>query len=112
MQQRDAGDRRGRSSSAPTPTGPPSLWAVSVSASTPLAAKSTGSGADGLHGVGVHRDAVLVGDRGELGDRLDGADLVVGPHHADQRDVVRVALERRAHASGVDPADGVDRRAR
>ena len=29
--------------SAPTPTGPPSLWPVTVSASAPLAAKSTGS---------------------------------------------------------------------
>ena len=52
--------------------------------------------ADGLHRVGVHRDAVLVGDRGELGDRLHRADLVVGPHDADERDRVRVVGERRA----------------
>ena len=32
-----------RSTSAPTPYGPPSLWPVRVSASTPLAAKSTGT---------------------------------------------------------------------
>jgi hypothetical protein len=32
-----------RTSSAPTPTGPPILWPVTVSASTPLRAKSTGT---------------------------------------------------------------------
>ena len=45
------------SSSAPAPSGPPSLWPVRVSASTPLAAKSTGQLTDGLHGVGVQRHA-------------------------------------------------------
>ena len=41
-----------------------------------------------LHGVGVHQRAVLVRDRGELGDRLNRADLVVRVHHRDERRVV------------------------
>ena len=49
--------------------------------------------ADRLHGVGVERHAGLVGDGGELGHRLDRADLVVGPHDADERDVVGVLRE-------------------
>jgi hypothetical protein len=36
-----------------------------------------------LDGVGVEEDAAGMGDLGELGDGLDGADLVVGPHDAD-----------------------------
>ena len=41
-----------------------------------------------LHGVGVHERAVLVCDRGQFRDRLDGADLVVRVHHRDQRRVL------------------------
>ena len=44
--------------------------------------------AGGLHGVGVEQRAARVGDGGELGDRLDGADLVVGEHHRDQRGAI------------------------
>ena len=55
---------------------------------------------DGLHGVGVERHPVLVGDGGELRDRLHGADLVVGPHDAGQGDVVGVL--RQALAQVVD----------
>ena len=43
-----------------------------------------------LHGVGVERDALLAGQRGELGDRLHHAHLVVRPHHGDQGHPVRV----------------------
>ena len=39
--------------------------------------------ADGLHGVGVEQGAVASSDRGQVGDRLDGADLVVGVHDGD-----------------------------
>ena len=49
--------------------------------------------ADRLHGVGVQRDAVLRAQRGDLGDRLHGADLVVGPHHRDERDLLGVVVE-------------------
>ena len=44
----------------------------------------------GLHGVGVNDDGALApfglpfGDAGDLGDRLYGADLVVGQYDADQ----------------------------
>jgi hypothetical protein len=48
------------------------------------AAKSTGTEPEGLHGVGVHRDAVLGREGDDLVDRLHGADLVVGPHDRDQ----------------------------
>ncbi len=51
---------------------------------------------DRLHGVGVERDAVLVRDLGELAHRLDRAHLVVGPHHADQRDVVGECITQRS----------------
>ena len=44
--------------------------------------------ADGLHGVAVHGHLELGGDRGELLDRHDRADLVVGPHDRHQGDVV------------------------
>ena len=50
-------------------------------------------GADRLDGVGVDRDAVLGGERDDLLDRLQGADLVVGPHHRDQRDRAGLALD-------------------
>ena len=37
-----------------------------------------------LDRVGVEQDALLLGDRADLGDRLQDADLVVGGHDADQ----------------------------
>ena len=40
--------------------------------------------ADGLGGIGVKQDAVLMGDSGAILDRLDRADLVVGMHDADE----------------------------
>jgi hypothetical protein len=80
----------------------------------PAGGEVDGQRADGLHGVAVHRDAVLVGDVGERRHRLHGAHLVVGPHDGDQRDVGRVALDRlaqrlRVHAAGpvdLEPVDG------
>ncbi len=62
----------------------------------------------GLHRVGVERDAVLPGDRRQLGDALDGADLVVGPHDADHGDAPRIALDRRAQGAGMNAAVLVD----
>ena len=41
-------------------------------------------GTHSLHRIGVHPDAVLMGDLRDLLDGLDGADLVVGHHNADQ----------------------------
>ena len=55
---------------------------------------------DRLDRVGVERHAGRGRDRGQLGDRLHRADLVVGPHRGDQRDVVaeRGGQRRRATA--------------
>ena len=62
--------------------------------------------ADGLHGVGVDRDADLVGEPGELGQRLDRAGLVVGQHQGRQPGL---GAEQPGHRIGVDPAVGPDR---
>ena len=66
------------------PYGPPILWPETVIAASPEAAKSIGELAERLHRVGVQRDAELPGDLGEFVDRLDGADLVVGPHDGER----------------------------
>ena len=51
-----------RTTSAPTPYGPPTLCPVRVSASTPERGEVDGDRAHGLHRVGVHRDAVRAGE--------------------------------------------------
>ena len=79
------------SSRAPTPTGPPILCPETDMASRPVARKSTGSGAEGLDGVGVDRNAGGVRQLDDPGDGLDGADLVVGPHDGHQGDRRRIA---------------------
>ena len=65
--------------------------------------------AERLHRVGVERHVVRRRDRGQRLDRLDGADLVVGPHDRDQRDRAGVGREGRLERLGVHPAGGVDR---
>ena len=65
--------------------------------------------AECLDRVGVHRDAVGVRDLDDLGDRLHGADLVVGPHHRHQRDALGVGLDGGAERVDVEPALPVDR---
>jgi len=62
----------------------------------------------GLDRVGVDRDTELVGDPCDLGDLLDGAHLVVGPHDADERDGLGVGLDRRAHRLRTHAAELVD----
>ena len=47
-----------------------------------------------LHRVGVERHAELVRHLGQRRDRLHGADLVVGPHHAHHGRAARVARQR------------------
>ena len=44
--------------------------------------------ADGLDGVGVEEDALLVAELADLGDGLDDADLVVGVHDGDEDGLV------------------------
>ena len=60
-----------------------------------------------LHGVTEQDRAGGVGQLGHGGDRLAGADLVVGRHHRDQGGASR--LEERAQAAGIDPAEPVHR---
>ena len=60
-----------------------------------------------LHGVAEQDRAGGVGQLGHGGDRLAGADLVVGRHHRDQGGASR--LEERGQAVGVDPAEAVHR---
>ena len=62
-----------------------------------------GDGTHSLHRVGVHPHAMLVGDFGDLLDGLDGADLVVGHHNADQ---CGVGTDGSLHVLGADVALG------
>ena len=58
-----------------------------------------------LHGVGVEQRPAGVGDGGERGDRLDGADLVVGEHHRDQRGAIG---DQGGQGIGRDDAGAID----
>ena len=51
--------------------------------------------ADRLRGVAVQEDAGFARDAGDLGDRLDRADLVVGVHHRDEDGVRPDGARRR-----------------
>ena len=63
-----------RTSSTPTPAGPPHLCAEPAAAASP-----SGSGEPAHRGAGVDEERVRRRrPRGDLGDRLEGADLVVG----------------------------------
>ncbi len=53
----------------------------------------------------MHRDAVLVGDLGQLTDRVDGPDLAIGQHHADDDGM---GSDRLAERRGVHAAGGID----
>ena len=46
-----------------------------------------GDVADGLHSVRVEEDTALAAERTDGGNRLDGADLVVGRHDGDEEGV-------------------------
>ena len=65
--------------------------------------------AERLDRVGVDRYAVSACDRGQVGERLDRADLVVGPHDAHQGGGVgaAVGLERGGEGISCDQAIGV-----
>ena len=60
-------------------------------------------GTHSLHRIGVHPHAMLVGNLGDLLDGLDGADLVVGHHDADQ---CGVGTDGSLHVLGADVALG------
>ena len=77
----DAGARRSRRGRSPT------AWTASVCTGMPCAPASSTTSATGC----------------------EGADLVVGPHHRDQGDGLRVALDRLAQRVEVEAARPVDR---
>ena len=60
---------------------------------------------NGLHGVGMNERAMLVSDRGQLGHRLNRADLVVGVHNRNEGGLVR---NDGAQSLGIDDARLVD----
>ena len=97
-----------RTTRAPTPNGPPSLCPVRVSASTPSAAKSTGTWPTAWTASVCTGMPCARGDRDDLVDRLERADLVVGEHHRDQRDRLRVALDGGPQRVDVEPGPLVD----
>ena len=59
--------------------------------------------ADALHRVAVKEDAPLASDLADGLERLDGADFVVGQHHANKD---RLVGDRSLHVIGVDAAVG------
>jgi hypothetical protein len=61
--------------------------------------------ADCLRGVGMQFDAVLASDFGYLRNWLDGADLFVGEHDANEKGI---AANRLADIIGIDEAMRVD----
>ena len=92
-----------RTTSTPTPGGPPHLCALADSSDQPA---GTGTPAERLRGVGVQRHAGPGTGGGDLGDRLDGADLVVGGHQAGQGGAGRG--DGGGERGRVDPAEPVD----
>ena len=84
------------------------LGAVIVSASAPARGEVDGHLPHGLHRVGVEGDADGVRGLRQRGDVAHRADLVVGPHHARDRDVPTVA-ERLGQRLRGDGAGRLDR---
>ena len=88
-----AGGLRSARISAPTPCGPPSLWAERARKSTPSAVDVDGYAAERLRGIAEHIAAMRLHDTCSFGDRVDHARLVVGEH---QRDIGRALGSGRA----------------
>ena len=65
-----------------------------------------GDFAERLGGIGVHEDAVLPADGGDLPNRLERADLVVRVHHGDES---RARHDRSANGVRIDAAKAIDR---
>jgi hypothetical protein len=62
--------------------------------------------ADALHRIGMKEHAALAGDLSDLGERVDGADFVVGEHDGDEN---RLVGDRLFHVVGVHASVGADR---
>ena len=80
-----------RTTSAPTPGGPPSLWADEAEIVDAEAVQVDRHLAGGLHRIAMHQRAGVAGDAHDLGHRLQHAGLVVGEHHRHQRGLVEAA---------------------
>ena len=65
-----------------------------------------GNVSDRLNGVGVEEHTSLPGDGGDLGDGLDGADLVIGGHDGDEDGV---GADGRLYRLRVHTAQGIHR---
>ena len=101
-----------RTKSAPTPCGPPSLWAERLTRSACQASTSIGACAANWTASTWKRRRMPAHDLPDLGDRLDRADLVVGGHDADER---RALGERSGHGDAgrrgrIGPRGGRSRR--
>ena len=89
------------------PFGPSNLWALIERRSTPSASTSMSTYGAAWTASTWSRTPLWVADApGDLGDRLDRADLVVGEH---DRDEDRPVGDRRLELVGIDPAVAVDR---
>ena len=66
-----------------------------------------GNFSGGLHGVGVEVDVGFGGDAADIGERLDGAEFVVGVHHGDENGF---GAEGAAEFVEVDEAFVIDRK--
>ena len=106
-----ASRRPRRTSSAPVPGGPPSLWPLTDSRSAPRSSKAIGHVPDRLGRVDVHEHAARRGSaRRPRRTGWQGPDLVVAPLHVHERGVGtrRAArdLVRIDAAEAVDADDG------
>ena len=103
-----------RIAAMPTPLGPPNLWALNVSTSTCGQIVAQVEPAGRLDGVGVEHGVGRAGahERGEGGEVIDGADLVVDRHDRHHADALGPAgeglLERVTQRGRVDAAQLVD----
>ena len=103
-----------RSTSAPTPGGPPSLCADRLTRSAPSSARVQGSLPNAWAASQCSSAAGRVHEPGDLGDRLHHAGLVVGQHHRDEAGPLVAPSRSRQrrqvdHAVGRRPGCGVRR---
>ena len=86
------------------PYGPPSLCAVKLSMSSPLPREVDFDVSNRLDRITVRNRAVLGCSRGDLAHRLQRADLVVPPHHRNQRGF---GIDRLAESREISPTSRI-----
>ena len=67
-----------------------------------------GEFADGLGGVGMEEDAVVVAEGADLADGVKGTDLVIGGHDRDEESLIGEGLCHLVGADGAVLVDGED----